>query len=544
MIIKNIIFSLIPALTLLLTAEILVRLFSDDIDIDMGYETLWMDVLYEEDNFIKKKYINGVDYFYTEMYPAQYYRGNAVKDKSLDGKYITVNKKSSTTRIFSYGGSSTAGSPHGHWASFTRFLSQQLNMLKKSNDTAIETINFGTSAGSIARAEFLLRKTIHLQPDVVIVYSGHNEICDSGAITYHTKRSSALNKINEIIYLRSYAYRYLTTVVQSLKPTPPFPKKTFAQHQCRRPQLSADFKGMDERFSKHVKNIIDLTKEYDVKVLFVTQVANEFLMPSDILPEDEGIAKPPPDKYWRTGRRVIVSDRSKKVLSSYIESDDNKTILLANELLKNDPNNPIAQYILGLVHLKKQNLVEAKKYLALAMDNDRQPTRTRSTYTKILKKYTEKHKNAFLIDTEKNITQLVPDRIYDGRIILDVMHPNVELHKYLSNEITKQYFMKYEFRADLFGYNKFNADYIYKIDNVDERYGFLCAKFYESKTWKECLDEALDDYNKPREVYDFYKKRGATRVWENAYYYGKNFKIKSLMDESRSIAEMQSNKKL
>ncbi len=535
--VKNVLFSFIPALIIMSGAELVARFYSDDIN--MGYESLWMDVMFDKDNFIKTKNIGGVKYYYAEAYPAQQYTDEVFPDKSLDGKYVTVDKKKSTTRIFSYGGSSTAGSPFGHWGSFTRFLSFQLNTLKKSDDSLVETINFGTSGGSIARAEFLLRKTIHLKPDVVIIYSGHNEICDSGSIIYHTERVSKIAKSNEYLYVHSYFYRYLTSVFKTLKPAPPFPENTFSQHQCHRPQVRADFNLMDQRYTNSVKEIIKISKKHNVKVLFVSQIANELLMPSDILLNERVL---PEDEYWQTERRVFVTEQGNKVLSSYIKSNDKETLELARKLLDDDKNNPIALYVIGLVHLKINNLVAAKKYLSLALDNDRQPTRYRSSFTNILKKHTQINDNAHFVDIEKNITDLVSDRIYDGRVVLDVMHPNIELQKYISNEITQQYFIKNKYKDNLFDYNKFNPSSIFKLNISYKKYGLFCKKFYIQKEWKLCVDEALAEYKKERPVFDFYKKRSAMRVWENAYYYGKTFTDDSMVEESRRIFKMHSNR--
>ena len=534
---KILLFSLLPTIIIMSGAEVVARIFSDEIN--MGYESLWMDVMFEKDNFIKVKKIDGTKYFYAEAYPAQQYTDEVFPEKSLDGKYITVNKKEETTRIFSYGGSSTAGSPFGHWASFTRFLSYQLNSLKRSDENLVETINFGSSGGSISRAEFLLRKTIHLNPDVVIIYSGHNEICDAGSIVYHLERVSKLQRANEHLYVNSYFYRYLTSWFKNLKPAPPFPKNTFSQHQCHRPQVSADFGLMDQRYSNAVNEIIKLSKRHGVKVIFVSQVANELLMPSDILLKERVLPK---DEYWQTERRVFVTEPGNIVLSSYVENDDKKTLDLAGKLLSNDKNNPIAFYVIGLIHLKNNNLIEAKKYLAQALDFDRQPTRYRSSFTDIIKKNTQNNANAYFVDIGKNISELVSDEIIDGRLIIDVMHPNIELQKYISNEIIKQYFIKNKYEKNLFDYSKFDNMNIFDLNISYKKYGLFCRKFYIKKEWKLCVDEALAEFDKARPAFDFYKKRSAMRVWENAYYYGQTFKDDSKLVESRRIFTSLSNR--
>ncbi len=117
---------------------------------------------------------------------------------------MSATKGDKIFRIFSFGGSSTAGSPWGYEASFSRFLEDELNGLKR-NGTTVEVVDFGGSGYGSTRALGLVKASIQYKPDLLVIYSGHNEMWDNYVYLdiANADLKARLREVTEIIYIRS-----------------------------------------------------------------------------------------------------------------------------------------------------------------------------------------------------------------------------------------------------------------------------------------------------------------------------------------------------
>jgi lysophospholipase L1-like esterase len=82
-------------------------------------------------------------------------------------------KKENAFRVFVLGGSSTAGWPYVPNAAFSRHIKRRLELLYPKN--TIEVINLGISAINSYSLRDFIPGIIKQQPDLVIIYAGHNE---------------------------------------------------------------------------------------------------------------------------------------------------------------------------------------------------------------------------------------------------------------------------------------------------------------------------------------------------------------------------------
>ncbi|MCW8926823.1 MAG: tetratricopeptide repeat protein [Xanthomonadales bacterium] len=86
------------------------------------------------------------------------------------------NKQKNTYRIFTVGGSTTAGRPFDHKVSFGGWLQAFLD--EADPGTNWEVINAGGSSYASYRVAKLMQELVQYQPDLFIVYSGHNEFLE------------------------------------------------------------------------------------------------------------------------------------------------------------------------------------------------------------------------------------------------------------------------------------------------------------------------------------------------------------------------------
>ncbi len=87
-----------------------------------------------------------------------------------------AKKPEGTYRIFSFGGSTTYGSPYDGKASFSRWLEDLLKVSVPGKD--FEVINAGGLSYASYRIVHLVREALLYQPDLCVIYTGHNEFLE------------------------------------------------------------------------------------------------------------------------------------------------------------------------------------------------------------------------------------------------------------------------------------------------------------------------------------------------------------------------------
>lgn len=110
-----------------------------------------------------------------------------------------------TFRIFCLGGSTTVGYPYGFNGSFSSFLRTRLQ--RTFPDRKIETINLGMTATNSYTVVDIAREIVDCEPDLIIVYDGHNEFYGALGTASHESigPSRLLTKLYlHLIHLRTF----------------------------------------------------------------------------------------------------------------------------------------------------------------------------------------------------------------------------------------------------------------------------------------------------------------------------------------------------
>ncbi len=111
-----------------------------------------------------------------------------------------VAKAPGTYRIFTLGGSTTAGRPYDDQVSFSRWLERYLGAADPSRH--FEVINAGAISYASYRVVVVMKELVRYSPDLFIVYTGHNEFLEER--TYRElARQNAVRK-----WLRSNLLRF------------------------------------------------------------------------------------------------------------------------------------------------------------------------------------------------------------------------------------------------------------------------------------------------------------------------------------------------
>jgi tetratricopeptide (TPR) repeat protein len=136
------------------------------------------------------------------------------KLKWFNEQQFPVCKDSGTFRIFTLGGSTAYGRPYGMRTSFSGWLEE---VLKEAAEPArhFEVINAAGISYASYRVVLVLKEILAYQPDLVIIYTGHNEFLESRTYQYLLAQPSAWLRIRESLY-RLRIYSLLESLIEKV----------------------------------------------------------------------------------------------------------------------------------------------------------------------------------------------------------------------------------------------------------------------------------------------------------------------------------------
>ena len=149
--------------------------------------------------------LNGREYHIMNPAVKHRYFSRVAFQPSTSPDYFLVPKPPGTFRIFCLGGSTTVGFPFWYNGAFSSFLRDRLHRVFP--DSSIEVINLGMTATNSTTALDMAREIMDYEPDLVIVYDGHNEFY--GALGVASRESVGgsrwLSKLSlRLIHLRLF----------------------------------------------------------------------------------------------------------------------------------------------------------------------------------------------------------------------------------------------------------------------------------------------------------------------------------------------------
>lgn len=101
---------------------------------------------------------------------------NELKLSFFNDSKFTAEKQRNTIRIFSLGGSTTYGHPYNNKASYNAWLQANLDLANPEHSW--EVINCGGISYASYRLANLTEELVRYEPDVLVVYTGHNEFLE------------------------------------------------------------------------------------------------------------------------------------------------------------------------------------------------------------------------------------------------------------------------------------------------------------------------------------------------------------------------------
>ena len=340
-------------------------------------------------------------------------------------------------RIFSVGGSTTFGRPYDDATSFNGWLREFLRATVP--DVSWEVINAGGVSYASYRVARLMEELIRYEPDLFIIYSGHNEFLEERIYRKITKLPRVIRALSGL----AGRSRAATLVQQTLA------RVTRSDRNEREPEtvlpdevvtLLDDALGpsaytrndeLREQILRHYEfnlgRMVDIARSQGAQVFFVKPASNLRDAPPFKSEHRQGLSAAD-RRRWQE-----LYDQARHDLTNATPANALRALQQASAI---DNRPAFLHFVRGRVLEKLARYHEAKAAYERACDEDVCPLRAltlmRETVTRVAAE-----REAPLIDFEALQEWLSDHGIPGAAVFHDHVHPRIESHRLLALEILK-----------------------------------------------------------------------------------------------------------
>ena len=335
--------------------------------------------------------------------------------------FFQVPKPAGTYRIFCLGGSTTIGYPYGYIGSFSTFLRQRLRTVFP--DRLIEVINVGMTATNSFTTLDIARELLDQQPDLFIVYDGHNEFYgalgiasheSTGQIRWLTEAYLRLIHVRTFLLLRDL-YGRLGGIMRA---TDDHQLEGTMMERLARGQFvpwgNATYRSALSIFTENLKDIARAASSRGIPVILATQVSN--LRDRAPFVSANSPAMTPQE-------RLTMSTAYNRGLTARMEGDPASALTAFREAEGIDSARADTHYEIARCLDTLGRKDEAEREYIRARDLDQLRFRTSSDFNRAIMQMTDDSR-VVSVDMEQVFRSASPASLIGNALILEHLHPN------------------------------------------------------------------------------------------------------------------------
>ena len=368
---------------------------------------------------------------------------------TFSSQQFLIDKPPEGLRLFCIGGSSAMGFPRGAAASFHAVLGELLESSLPAR--RVEAVNVAGMSYASHRLRFVADEILHYQPDVLVIYSGHNEFVEKGvfrSLQQSVRRQAALNPLLYRSRIYSLAYTALQPFTQTdesgdswtLSPGAGLPTPVRRDPGQRIPL--AERTELVDFFAENLRKIIRTCAGKQIKVVLCTVPANL----RDWSPSrwDSPALAGGELELWqdsiRRGRQAL--DELEPLLDPQNTSHPNRRTVAEEALAhfqsaaRRLPEDPQTVYWIARAQEGLQQWKAADAGYRRACQLDDMAVRATDDVNRATREVAASEEVIF-VDIEKLFADLSPEGLIGYNLIEDYVHPTVEGHQQIAYAIWK-----------------------------------------------------------------------------------------------------------
>ena len=343
---------------------------------------------------------------------------SSLRGEVFNDQIFAATKPPDSLRIFTVGGSSAFGIPWGAGASFTGVLHDVLT--NAYPDQNIEVINAAGVSYAMHRLNLVVQELVMYEPDVLIVYSGHNEFIEHDFYRALRERNSASTRL-----IHTVAQLRISGALHAL----------FADDKARQASAGDRFGMVVDRADKIWDNPADraaVIKSYRDGLTQLIRVAHNngtkvlvTTVPCNL-------------RDWRPQQSVVghFGDESSQSRwneaytsgQSFLQAANHRDAVVALEnALQLAPEHADTHFLLGRAYAGLGQWEQSRQAYQRAVDNDASPIRAGSDINRAIREVASRE-GALLVDIESTFTANSAHGLISFDLIEDYVHPSSEGH--------------------------------------------------------------------------------------------------------------------
>lgn len=346
---------------------------------------------------------------------------------------FAASKPSGTRRIFVLGGSTVQGRPYSTETAFSSWL--RLRLESAEPETDFEVINCGGVSYASYRVAKILDEVLQHDPDLIVLYTGHNEFLEDR--TYADVRS--MSPANKVIWRIGSHLR----TVQWLKNRLATHRRTRLEgevdarldhiHGLESYQRDPDWqRGVQAHFALTLQRMVDSARHKRTPIILCAP-ASELVEtppfkvePAPLLSDSGAVSF---DAAWSTARDPTV--------------DVPERLRACQSCLAIDPQHAGAHYIAGRLHFQQGRSQRAREHLNAAKDHDVCALRATSAMVDSVHQIAVANSiplvdTVGLFDQRDAAGNRIPDGVADPESFVDHVHPTIAGHQLIALAIAQQ----------------------------------------------------------------------------------------------------------
>lgn len=364
------------------------------------------------------------------------------KKNYFNKQEFTRIKSPGTYRIFCLGGSTTYGRPYDDSTSFAGWLRELLPAIDMVNKW--EVINAGGISYASYRVAHLMEELINYQPDLFIIYTGHNEFLEERTYKQIREIPPAVRQIASLM-ARTRTWSAMKSSLQRLGITPrssteepnrlavevnAILDKSIGMKNYTRDDLLK--KNILEHYRLSLQRMVAIARSVNAQVIFVTPASN--LKNCSPFKSEHTEDLDPRD-------RQRVEEILTKAQKDMQQNNLYAALQLLESAIKLDPRYAYLDYLSGKLLLALKRFKGAEIALRLARDEDICPLRALTPMPQIVIQVAKEQK-VDVVDyvdlLKRRMYQITGHGIPGKEFFLDHVHPTIEGHKILAVALIKK----------------------------------------------------------------------------------------------------------
>lgn len=346
---------------------------------------------------------------------------------------FTAVKDARTFRIFCLGGSTVQGRPYAVETAFTTWLKLNLDAAQPSMQW--EVINCGGISYASYRLVPIMGELLDYEPDLFIIYTGHNEFLEDRTYGHIKKMSRWRIRLHRVLLnLRIYgtAHTYFsgrgakkTAATDSSKtvlPTEAEAKLDFEDGLKWYHRDDIWQRGVIEHFSLNIEAMVSMARKAGVPIILANPVTN--------LENCPPIKSQADTETTEAQRREAADFREQARQLGW--DDAYGKIKLLEQAAKIDSRDAGLLYVIGKCYARIGRFDEAKKWFIRAKDQDICPLRILEPMRDAIRDIAARS-DVPLVDVQALIESRSDSSIAGDKWLLDHVHPSIAGHKLIAD---------------------------------------------------------------------------------------------------------------